>query len=231
MNRRNPCVSVVIPIFNVERYLEDCLASVLNQSGVELEVVCIDDCSDDRSAEILDRVALADPRVRVIRNSAQVGSAVSRNIGIGMARGGYVQFTDADDMLPEGALRMLLDTAVANGADVVRGVLQTLLNCVYEAHTLTRAEKPQAGSLLSLAQVWVPWFHQSFLISRTLLLERGIVYPDLRRGADLSSSRGCSLPRGGSVSHHGVPISIVCMNTAPGQTSKLREITWNTQRR
>jgi glycosyltransferase involved in cell wall biosynthesis len=184
VNGRSPSVSVVIPIYNAARYLEDCLASVLNQSGVDLEVVCVDDCSADGSAAIVDKFVQADPRVRVIRNPAKVGSAVSRNIGIGAALGDYVQFTDSDDMLPDGALGMLLDTAVSNGADVARGSLLLLRNGAYEAHTLTRTETPQAGSLLSLPQVWIPWFHQSFLIRRTLLLERGIVYPDLRRGAD-----------------------------------------------
>jgi glycosyltransferase involved in cell wall biosynthesis len=202
LNGRKPCVSVVIPIYNVALHLEDCLASVLNQSGVELEVICIDDCSADRSAEIVDKIAQADPRVRVIRNSVNVGSAVSRNIGIAAARGDYIQFTDADDLLAAGALRILLDAAAAHGADVVRGALETLRNGANQAHPLTRTTRLRVGSLLTLPQVWVPWFHTCFLISRRLLLERDIVYPDLRRGADpvflarvlISARKICILP-------------------------------------
>jgi glycosyltransferase involved in cell wall biosynthesis len=202
LNGRRPCVSVVVPIYNAAPHLEDCLASVLNQSGVDLEVICIDDCSGDRSAEIVGEIAQADPRVRVIRNRVNVGSAVSRNTGIAAARGDYVQFTDADDLLAAGALRILLDAAAAHGADAVRGALETLRNGVNQAHPLTRTTGVRVGSLLTLPQVWVPWFHTCFLISRRLLLERHIVYPDLRRGADpvflarvlIAARRICILP-------------------------------------
>jgi glycosyltransferase involved in cell wall biosynthesis len=149
-----------------------------------LEVICIDDGSEDRSFEIAATVAHADPRVKVIRNRVNVGAAVSRNIGIAAARGDYIQFTDADDLLTAGALLTLFDAAVANGADLVRGELQTLRNGAYKTHPLTSTPSLQVGSLLTLPQLWVPWFHTCCLISRRLLRERDIVYPDLRPGED-----------------------------------------------
>src|SRR5687768_7513246 len=118
---RDPDISVVVPVYNKEAHLAECIESVLEQEGVSLEVICVDDDSADRSWKILKRLRRADRRVMLIRHPANLGPSAARNTGIDLANGRYLQFTDADDMLPPGALHSLHAAAVRAEAEVVRG--------------------------------------------------------------------------------------------------------------
>ena len=91
-------VSVILPIYNVEEYLKECLDSVVNQTLKDIEIICIDDGSTDDSLEIIKEFARLDKRVKVveIENS---GAANARNIGLELAIGEYIRFVDADDNL------------------------------------------------------------------------------------------------------------------------------------
>ncbi|WP_454115509.1 glycosyltransferase [Microbacterium lacticum] len=93
---KNPDVSVVIPVYNAAPWLEECLSSVLAQSGVELEVICVNDGSTDESAAILHRIAGGDARVHVL-DQPNSGQSVGRNKGISAASGRYTVFLDSDD--------------------------------------------------------------------------------------------------------------------------------------
>ena len=112
-------VSVIIPVYNVEKYLRACLDSVLSQTLQDVEVVCIDDGSMDESAAILAECEAKDPRVRVYRQ-ANAGQGAARNRGIELVRGEFVYFMDADDALaaPD-ALSRLVETMEANRLDVL----------------------------------------------------------------------------------------------------------------
>lgn len=100
-NRKTPKVSVIIPVYNAEEFVEKCVRSVLSQTLSDLEVICIDDGSVDGSPRILDALSAEDRRVRVIHQENR-GIGPARNAGIEAARGEYVHFLDADDaMLPE----------------------------------------------------------------------------------------------------------------------------------
>lgn len=91
-------VSVVIPVYNVEKYLEDCLNSIVNQTLKDIEIICIDDGSTDNSLKILDDYAEFDDRIVVVSQSNQ-GHAVSTNRGISMAKGEYLYLMDSDDIV------------------------------------------------------------------------------------------------------------------------------------
>lgn len=106
-------VSIIIPVFNAEPYLRQCLDSVVTQSVRDIEVICVDDGSTDGSAAILAEYAAKDPRVRHIRQKNS-GPGVARNVGMSDARGKYILFLDADDML---ASETILESALAK-ADV-----------------------------------------------------------------------------------------------------------------
>lgn len=93
-----PAVSVLIPVYNAEKYLPACLASVLHQSFADIEVVCLDDGSSDRSLPILQQAAREDARVRVLTQPNQ-GVAIARNRLLKQARGQYIAFVDADDLI------------------------------------------------------------------------------------------------------------------------------------
>jgi glycosyltransferase involved in cell wall biosynthesis len=179
-----PDVSVIVPVYNKAKYLGACLDSVLAQNGVVLEVICIDDASTDGSPEILKAFADLNPQIKVLTNATRRGAAYSRNRGIDEASRAWIQFTDADDILPSGALLALCDSAARLDADVVRGVLNTLRNGNVEPWPSAAIEAERAGSLLELPELWIPWFHTCYLISRRLVTRHGARYPDLTAGED-----------------------------------------------
>ena len=100
-------VSVVIPVYGVERYLPACLDSVLRQSLEDLEILCVDDHSPDRCPEILEEYARRDGRLRVIHLPDNGMQGRARNIGMDLASGRYIYFLDADDAIREDALETL----------------------------------------------------------------------------------------------------------------------------
>ncbi len=182
--RKAPDVTVIIPVYNKRKYLSACLESVLNQTGVKLEVICVDDCSSDGSWEIAAEVARTEPLLRLVRNHANIGAAQSRNIGISLARGRYIQFTDADDLLPRGSLTALLEAAERTGSDVARGTLQVLRGGVSTAWPTETITEEKVRTFLDLPELWIPWFHCCFLISRALLTRENTQYPLLVAGED-----------------------------------------------
>ena len=98
--------SVIIPVYNMERYLRECLDSVLNQSFSEWEAICVNDGSTDSSEEILNEYALKDNRLKVVIQS-NGGLSAARNSGIKIATGDYILFLDSDDWLEPNALEYL----------------------------------------------------------------------------------------------------------------------------
>jgi succinoglycan biosynthesis protein ExoO len=112
-----PTVSVVIPAFNAEGFLERAVRSALDQTERDLEVIVVDDGSVDATAEIALRIAAQDPRVRVLQNGENRGVSVSRNAAIALASGKWIALLDADDTwLPQRLHALLL---ASSGADVV----------------------------------------------------------------------------------------------------------------
>ena len=94
-----PVLSVVIPVYNVEEYMKQCLESILNQTLNSIEVICVDDCSPDKSAEIIKEYAAKDSRVKYIKHTENKFQGGARNTGIQAADGKYVTFVDSDDYL------------------------------------------------------------------------------------------------------------------------------------
>ncbi len=97
MNTNNPFFSVIIPVYNVGKYLEECLESLLNQTLENIEIICINDGSTDNSLSILYEYRKKDKRVIVV-NKSNGGVSSARNIGLRIARGEYIVFVDADDI-------------------------------------------------------------------------------------------------------------------------------------
>lgn len=92
-------ISVIIPSYNVEDYISSCLDSVLNQSYKNIEIICVDDCSSDGTLSILESYVKKNPSIILLRNSSNKGAPYSRNLGMAQAKGEYIQFFDADDLL------------------------------------------------------------------------------------------------------------------------------------
>lgn len=105
-----PSVSVIIPVYNVDKYLRECLDSILAQTLQEWELICINDGSTDGSSAILAEYAAKDNRINVIKQQNR-GQGAARNIGLKQAVGEYIYFLDSDDYLVPDALERLISVA------------------------------------------------------------------------------------------------------------------------
>ena len=111
-------ISVIVPVYNVEKYLKKCLNSLINQTLNDIEIICVDDGSTDSSIEILKEFELKDDRIIVISQKNE-GAATSRNKGINLAKGEYISFVDSDDWLELDAFEKLYANAKSNDSDIV----------------------------------------------------------------------------------------------------------------
>ncbi len=116
--QNKPVISVIIPVYNVEKYLSRCLDSVLNQTFSDWEAICVDDGSPDNSAKILAKYARRDSRFRVIHKD-NGGLSDARNVGVAAARGDFVLFLDSDDFIHPQTLEITHNMAICHGADMV----------------------------------------------------------------------------------------------------------------
>ena len=110
-------VSVIVPVYNVEKFLPRCLDSIINQTLKDIEIICINDGSPDNSLQILEDYAKKDSRIRII-NQENSGPSVSRNKGILMAQGEYIGFVDSDDWLDVDFYEKLYAAAQKYDADI-----------------------------------------------------------------------------------------------------------------
>lgn len=114
----DPRVSVIVPVFNVEKFLPECVSSILQQTHDSLEVLLVDDGSTDSSARIADEFGRKDDRVRVL-HLANGGVSRARNAGIAEACGDWLTFVDADDWLAADFVESMLETALGHGVRMV----------------------------------------------------------------------------------------------------------------
>ena len=119
MNGKKIDVSVIVTVYNIERYIGECLDSLLDQEEINYEVICVDDASTDRSYEILCDYQQRDSRIKVIHNSQNMGLSSARNVGFKEAVGEFLYNIDGDDLLKQGALKRLYSCAVENELDLL----------------------------------------------------------------------------------------------------------------
>lgn len=117
MNKK-PKISVIIPVYNVEEYLGECVNSVLNQTLRDIEVILVNDGSTDRSGEICEEYARQDPRVRLIHKK-NAGLGMARNSGMEIAEGTYIGFVDSDDYIASEMFETMYTKAIRYNVDTV----------------------------------------------------------------------------------------------------------------
>lgn len=115
----NPLVSVIIPVYNVDKYLDDCLNSVLGQTYKNVEIIAINDGSTDQSLNILEDYASRHKNMRIISQS-NLGQSVARNTGINNSNGKYIYFLDSDDYILPKTLEHLIDKMEKYQLDIIR---------------------------------------------------------------------------------------------------------------
>ena len=175
-------LSIIIPVYNVEAYIEECLASVVAQSDAKANIECIivDDCSPDGSMDIVRRFVdnyQGAIRFRMLRHEVNRGISAARNTGVEAATGDYVFFIDSDDYLMEHGLKTLVDGLLANpDADVVQGNSLFLDKKAYSKRQepiVLLSKKERLGALVNLIFPVNPW---NRLIRRNVLINNHIYF-------------------------------------------------------
>lgn len=183
-----PEVTVIIPVYNVEKYLPQCLDSVINQTLKEIEIICIDDGSTDSSSLILDAYAKQDKRIRVIHKE-NTGYGKSMNVGLRQAAGTYISVIESDDFAEMDMLEKLYCAAVKSGADITKAnhfnyreggeTLCDWLEDFPKGRVINSLEFP---TLLNKANtIWTCLFKRSFLNEHDIFFHEtpGASYQDM----------------------------------------------------
>lgn len=113
-------ISVIVPIYNVEQYVEQCIESIIRQTYKNIEIICVDDKSPDNSIKICEQMALMDSRIKIIYRNENGGLSAARNTGIEEANGEYIAFVDSDDWVSEDYLEVLYSMIKNNKADIAQ---------------------------------------------------------------------------------------------------------------
>lgn len=179
-------ISVVIPIYNVGKYLNACLKSCVGQTYGALEIICVNDGSSDDSESIIDAFAAADSRIRKI-NKANGGLPSARRAGIDAATGDYIFHLDGDDDMPLDAIERLAEVAAEDGADIVIGDYYSIDSEEGSVYRDSRVRSVMSGYeyvrfILTegLFNIW------GKLIKRSLYTENQVQIPlDISMGEDL----------------------------------------------
>ena len=182
-----PRVSVVVPVHNVEPYLEACLASLAQQTVGDLEVVVVDDGSTDEGPAIAERFAAADPRFRLVRQ-ANAGLGAARNTGVGHATGEFLAFVDSDDLVPRHAYELLLGALDRTGSDFASGGARRLTSFgttkagfLAKAceRTRLRTHITRFPTLIVDRTAWNKLFRRSFWDLHGFRFPEGVYYEDI----------------------------------------------------
>ncbi|MFI6880058.1 CDP-glycerol glycerophosphotransferase family protein [Streptomyces sp. NPDC050400] len=183
-----PRLSVIVPVHNVELYLDECLRSLADQTFTDFEVVMVDDGSTDRSAAIAGEWAARDPRFRLISQLNQ-GLGAARNTGVReMAPGGtYLAFVDSDDTLPPNAYELLIETLDETGSDFAAGNVtrfrsaghvQSPVHRTPFATTRLRTHISRFRPLLTDRTAWNKVYRRDFWQRHALAYPEGMLYED-----------------------------------------------------
>lgn len=182
-------ISIVIPVYNVEPFIERCLKSVAEQTYKDIEVIIVDDCSPDNSIAIAENFITTCPRkemFRFIHHKENGGLSTARNTGIKNATGDYIFFLDSDDYLPIDAINVLSKSCENGKADFVVGnytvkgtqrrTPKLLLNdCILD--TKERIQKAFKERLFFI-MAWNKLIRRDFILSNNLFFEKGIIHED-----------------------------------------------------
>ncbi len=181
-----PRISVVVPVYNVERYLAECLRSLRAQTVRDYEVVMVEDGSTDGSAAIAEEFADRDPRFRlVVQENGGLGHA--RNTGVRHARGELVAFADSDDVVPPDAYERLAESLDASGSDFASGNVlrledgrtkQAAFLAQTFARTRTKTHVSRFAPLLADRTAWNKLWRREFWDSNELRFPEGVRYED-----------------------------------------------------
>jgi CDP-glycerol glycerophosphotransferase len=180
-------LSIIVPVYNVERYLDECLHALRAQEYPDVEIIVVDDGTPDRSVSIARRHRLRDPRIRIVHRP-NGGLSAARNTGVSAARGEFIAFADSDDIVPPGGYAAAVTSLMESGSDFAvlpyqrlrRGVVKGPPSWIQEAHAGVRVgiTVEQFPNIMVNAIMCSKVFRRSFWHSAELSFVEGIIYED-----------------------------------------------------
>lgn len=183
-----PKISVIMPVYNTGKYLDESIPSILNQTFSSFELICVDDCSDDETKEKLLKYAKTDSRISVIRMAHNSGAAKARNYGLITAAGTFLQFLDADDIFAQSMLEEMYSAIKEYEADVCVCAHKTFINGKTDDGEIARLKEVKGitDGVFSMKDAgedglcwwWdVPW---NKLVRREMLVKYQICFQSLK---------------------------------------------------
>lgn len=193
---KNVKISIITPVYNADKYLEECLASLINQSLENIEIFCIDDNSKDSSLTILKDFAKKDERIKIIHFEERQGQGYARNAGMKKAKGKYIGFVDADDFVDLNMFEKMYERAELQNADItmcqglvyddkIKNVIEDdkyySLACFeekFEKKYFNHHDTIDFWDKINVA-VWNKLYRRDFLINTGAKFPEGFIYEDL----------------------------------------------------
>ncbi len=185
-------VSIIVPVFNVERYLARCLDSCINQTFEDVEIICVNDGSTDKSADILEAYANLDSRIKIITKE-NGGLSSARNSALEVAQGEYILFVDSDDYVSSIAVEKLYDKAQSTNSDVIMFDYFWLNSDVTKRRVLTIEAfmGKYVNSLFDASNLpvdmykfipvpaWTKFYKTSLIKDNGITFDEGLIYEDI----------------------------------------------------
>jgi glycosyltransferase involved in cell wall biosynthesis len=183
-SQHTPLVSVIVPVYNVEQYLDECLNSIRQQTYKNIEIIVVEDCSTDNSLNTLTK-HLEDPRVKLIQHEKNSGLSAARNTGIDTAKGNYIIFIDSDDLVHLSLIELCVKYAIVYDADLITYNFKAFEDGVKLSPQL---DLPDVDNLKVLEQgedyfnqqhfAWLKFIRTSLVKSKNLYFPIGLYYED-----------------------------------------------------
>ena len=189
---KNPKLSIILPTYNVEKYIEDCILSIINQTLEEIEIIFVDDLGNDESINIVKKYMQYDKRIKIVSNEKNIGAGPSRNQGIKVASGNYICFMDPDDMYASPIiLEKMYNIAVNKNVNAVCANIKVVDDSLRyysfeKAYMWYNGFNVEKNGLYSYNDynVWPSWGSTRFLFKTSIIKENKIEYPDYRNYED-----------------------------------------------
>lgn len=178
-------ISVIVPVYNVEKYIEKCLNSILNQSFLKFELICVNDGSTDNSLEIMKKkISESEKNINYkIINTINLGLSNARNIGLKNASGKYIVFIDSDDWVEYNMLEELYNNAIQNNSDIVccgfSRVSENDKKITVEQTNLPMVMDSKKAIITCAPASWNKMYKKSLFIDNNIYFPSGLWYEDL----------------------------------------------------
>lgn len=180
-----PAISVIVPVYNTQKFLEKCLESIINQTFKDIEIICINDGSTDNSMSILNDYSEIDSRIKII-NQKNAGLSCARNTGINNAKGEYIGFVDSDDWIDLDFFEKLYNAAKNYDADIASAGIKRVRSYKWKYHLKIKEEEVTENTdrkfvlcdVPEKCYVWNKIYRLEKIKQFSLYFEAGIYFED-----------------------------------------------------